>query len=341
MLIGIVVTIVVFFGLGFFIQFLGRQNILWSIVPANTFAFVTHTSERNGDMTEGGGSVVDIIHGVPGMKINKEDINPQEWYFESGEEDRGLLFYILGVTWIGPFKTLRWNKLKKFRYTHGERGDEYHIMPKDDIVRFVPFSGEQAVEIKDAETKSVFGVDLVFNIIQEKKYPLKSVLRVADSNAVLTTMIHERVIMVTSMHEPEALLSEDSKNKSSLIQAADNADEEALREIGTHMTRVTLISVSVSEEDRKLFELKEKNEREGDAAIVRAKKEAEATIERAEGDKKAKILMNEADSDQVERVVKPSAENDRTVAVVQALAYRDNKHVIAVGGTPLINLPTK
>lgn len=340
-MIGLILALAITLGLLLFIRFLGRHNILWSIVPANTFAFVSYTSEKSGSMTKGGGPVVDIIHAVPGKRINKNSSNLQEWFFEDGEESRGLLFGMLGVSWIGFFRTLRVNDIKGFRYTRNEDEKQYRVLDKDEISMFVPFSGEQAVEIKDAETKSIFSVDLVFNIIQEKIYPLRAELRVADSNAVLTTMIHERIIMVTSKHEPEDLLSSDSKYKRSLTKAAEKAEKEALKEIGTHITEVTLISVAVSEEHRILFELKERNEREGDAAIVRADKEAMETVKRAEGQKKAKILANDADADQVDRVVKPSAENDRTVAVVQALAYRDNKHVIAVGVTPMMPLPNK
>lgn len=344
-MIGFALASLTVLGLLLSIRFLGKHNFLWSIVPANTVAFVSYTSDDSGSMTEGGGPVVDIIHAVPGKRLNKESHDLQEWFFEEvgggNEEIHSLLYHILGVTWIGFFRTLRWNTIKGFRYTRKEGAEEYHVVTKGDTMRFVPFSGEQAIEVKGAETKSVFGIDLVFNTIHERKFPLKAVLRVADSNAVLTTMIHERVIMVTSMHEPEEILSDDSKYKRSIIKAAEEAEKEALKEIGTHMTRVTLLSVAVSDEDRKLFELNERNQREGEAAVTKAKQEAEATVAKAEGAKKARILANDAEADHIDRVIKPSAENDRTVAVVQAEAYRYNEHVIAVGGTPLISLPTK
>ena len=60
-----------------------------------------------------------------------------------------------------------------------------------------------------------------------------------------------------------------------------------------------------------------------------------------QAEKDAKILRNDADADQILRVIVPSAANDRTVEVVRAFAYRDNPHVIAVGGTPLINTSPK
>ncbi len=77
------------------------------------------------------------------------------------------------------------------------------------------------------------------------------------------------------------------------------------------------------------------------AKIKDGEAEAKKILAIGEAEKSAKILKNDADADQITRVVIPSAQDDRTVEVVRAFAYRDNTHVIAAGGTPLVNISPK
>ena len=327
---GLIIATLFFIGLAIAIRVLATFNLLWTFVPANTFAFVTGKGNESGSIENGGGGIVDIIHNVPGKRLVKTSPDKMKWKFVDGVERRSILFLFLDVIWIGPFRTLRTNKIHRFRFgkKSDEEVDEDHLMSGDLVTKYVPFSGEQAVSIKKAETKSIFGLDIIFNVIQEKTLPLKSVIRLADSSAFLSSMIKEKVIGITGTESPEYFLKGPEANKKKLVKAAEKVSKAAFEELGTTMTEVTIAALDPDEKNRELFELDERRKREGQADLTKATFAA-----------KAKKKDNDADADRVERVIKPSAENDRTVKVAQAEAYRYNTTVTVVGATPMTQVP--
>ncbi|MFZ2484735.1 MAG: hypothetical protein WAW81_02245 [Minisyncoccia bacterium] len=330
---------------------LARLKILWVIVPSNCYSLVTTLGNKSGDMTQGGGGVTNIIHNVPGMRLVKESYNLMEWHFRPGRERRGLLFFILGVTWIGFFRTLRTNKIRRFRYSKNkdekkDGAEKTPIVKKDGVVgdyfiegddlttEFVPFSGEMAILVTKAETRDIFELDFLFNAIEEAVRPLMAI-RVADANAILAGMIKEKVNAVTGPEAPEFFIKASPASTKKIVQAAKKATKGSEAEIGKKIVRINLISTDMDEKDRTLFELPAKTERENAAAVAIAEK-----------DKEVKLRANTADADRVTRVIIPASETPERAANYRAdrfaAAHEVNKTLTTLvtgqGAVPVVPL---
>ncbi|MDO8471262.1 MAG: hypothetical protein Q7S49_01495 [bacterium] len=338
-MIGSVLAIAVFFGLAVLFRALAQRNILWVIMPANCYGLVTTMKNESGDLTQGGGGVVNIIHNVPGKKLVKTHHDLMKWHFEDGKERRGILFILLGIEWIGLFRTLRTNKIRRFRYgkrpktpEESRKADEpfgdYFLMDDDLVTEYVPFSGEQAISVTDAESQDVFELNFLLNTIEEAVRPLMAI-RVADANAILAGMIKEKINAVTGTKPPQYFIKASPESTREIIEAALVATAEAEQEVGKKIAKINLISTDMDEKDRELFELEARTKLQNEAAIAVATKNRDV-----------QILTNTGDADRVERVIKPAAENERTVAVRVAEAYENNKVVttFAPGANTMIPL---
>lgn len=343
------ITALIVIGFGWFIRFLAERSILWVIIPANCYGLVAMKGNKTGDMTEGGGGVVDIVHNIPGKRLKKEGHDLMEWKFVSGEESRSILFWLLGVEWIGIFRTLRTNKIRRFRYSkrRADRGEEkrregepfgdYFLIDDDLTTEYVPFSGEQAIAVLDAETQDILELNFLFNVIEESTFPLKSI-RVADPNGILAVMVKQEVNAVTGPQSPDYFIKASPKSTKEILDAARLATTNAKKAVGKEISEINLISTDMDEKDRTLFELAAKTKRENEAAIAVAEK-----------DKKVQLLANDADADRVTRVILPAAANELVASVRNtdrnAEAYEKNKTmttlVIGQGALPTVPVGAK
>lgn len=315
----ILLTLLTLLGLAVLIRILGSIGKVWGIIPAQTFALVVTWANKTTEFTKGavGGTVENILHGIPGRKILRAE-DPMDWKVVKEEESRSLLFHLLGVQWIGIFRALRLNKLQMIRYGKKEDEKEYHGFSEDSDSRFIFFSSSTLVNIKNAETAGVYALDWEFIIISERTFPIRSVLRVPDPYANLSVMARNAVIGVTSLHSPEDFLSgEKSDAKKDLaIAAIMGISKRAEEELGLTITEVTLNSVSPEERYRESLELGAKVERENAAALAKQKNDTEIGI-----------LANSVEADQVERVVMRIAENPGAIRVRALEAYERNQTV--------------
>lgn len=318
------------------IRLLASKGVVWGFFPANTFGLVTTKANENTEADAVSGGIVDILHSIPGRYLDKKSHrNPMEWEFveetEDNVESRGLLYHVIGVEYLGglPFtRFLRRNKIHQIRYSRKDGETDYTPTAKDFETKFVHFSGNLTVLVKKAETAGIFALDLNFNLNYERVQPLKSVIRVPDVHAVLTQMVREAVIAITSAHKPEDFIGGDKpgeakERQKELVEAVQSVRDIAKIELGIWITKATLESISADEETRKILELNEKTKRENEALVAIAEAKA-----------KAQITKNEADAHRVREVILPQANTPGAAAIRLAEAYEGNDTVtvFAPGG---------
>jgi hypothetical protein len=274
------------------------------------------------------------------------------WRFRKGEdpEHDNLIFRKLGVQSMGNifFKT-RMNVDRRMRFAR--EGEEIkkdmkgearavtkevpHAVTKVNRTQHVFYSGELTVVIKEADTADKLGLDFEIDFVFERVFPVRSVLRLADSAAFLTSMVEKIVNNRTATKPAEAYIGGKAveKNRQQLIHDIESDrifSEKILNELGLDITAVSLRDVSMLPEQRRLLEL-----------AVRAEKEGDARVTAADRDMQAQMKRNSADADRIGRVVKPAAENNRTVRVREAEAYERNTTVTtyAPGASKMVPLP--
>jgi len=319
------------------IRELARRRILWVFVPTNTFALVTTEQNPDVDLTKGGGRLASVVHSIPGKKLNMSNSDPMEWFFEDGNESHGLLNHLLGVQWIGPFRYLQENIIKSFRYTRDAQQTELSVRPKESKTRFVFYTSEQAVEVKSAETKDIFEIKVVFNIILANMFPVRAVLKVADSNAVLSQLVEAETLIIAGAHDIKDFLSGNATLKNDLVVAVKNTRSVAQRQVGTDILEVNLLGLDPTDKTRTVLELKSVTELENAALIARAEAEKRRRIIEAQGRKEAQILITDGDADRVQRVTLEIGRNPGAITVNGQEAYRYNGTVttFAPGGKEL------
>lgn len=350
-MVGLIIASATFLCLALLIRVMADKHILWAIIPANCYALVTTKSNDTGDLTKGGGGVVDIIHNVPGKKLDKRNHNLMEWCFKNGRESRSILFIILGVEWIGPFRTLRTNKIRRFRYSKrsgdrqavsGSLFKDYEVQDDDLTTKYVPFSGEQAVPIVDAESIEFFELNFLLNAIEESTYPLKAI-RVADANAILAGMIKEKINALTGTRKPDEFLKASPESTRLVVNAAMTATAEAEVEIGKRIIKINLVTTDMDEADRNLFELAARTEKTNAAKIAEAERVKKERILEAEGQAQAKRLNNETDEERLTRILLPAATTGLTSEVFRsdreaaALERLTNLSTLVIGGGAIVS----
>lgn len=389
----LVLLVVLYFAGGAFIHWRAKDdNSIFFFMPAGTHVFITTKKNVDTDITRGGGGVVNIAHEVPGQKLLKKDHDIFNWNFVPGKEDRGLLHFLYGVHLKRPFSHLRLNIDRSFRFgkkpikeeSDRKEGEEkkvegrYTIFSQDLPTRFIPFFSQQAVEVESAETDGSFRLNVKMDLMIERTYPLRALLRVADANAILSEKVEEAVIGLTGQHEPEYYLygKGDAKNEltkavvGGTVRIADKdiemkgINEDTLERLGITIKSATVFSVDPEEAQRELFELQEKTKRENakrildaeneketrriaaEALVLQAEGEAKATVVRAEATKKAGMLGNDVLADVVTRVDLPMAESPGGPAIRTARAIENTRlsYLVIGQGAPPLGLivdPTK
>ncbi len=346
---GLIFATVVFLSLGIFLRWLGsRENPTFvSMVAANTHALVvkkSNTAIRDKDgniigVNNDGGDVTDVIHAIPGKKLNKSNPDPMEWHYIRGREPRGFFFTLFGVIFIWFFRYLRISEVRQFRWGRKKGEQSYDMMSKTYIGRFPYFSGQHDILQEHIETKRIIKFNLRLNLTLEENYPVKVRLRFADPYAVLTMMVNDHVINEIGAIDPKKFIGDvdelmpdegDQKLakenlKKGLIDSFDRIRGAVEKETGIYIREVALPDFDFDEETRKLLEAKTKAELEGEAGIVKARLGAEQAVAAAKGARDAQILRNEGDADRVKNVILKIAEaGENAVRVREAEAYENN-----------------
>lgn len=340
----LIVLGIIIIGLALLFRLLGALEILFCFIPANASAIVVSKGNETADVTQGGGGIVDVIHDIPGKFLDKSPISPMDWKYVPGKEGRGILYHglpglHLGLQWKGVFTSLRTNKVQSTRYGKIENSTDFGLKPKDFLTKFVQFSGELSVSVLKAETLSVYGLDVEYDIIYETTYPVRAIVRLAEPNAFLSAMIAKATFAVTRKYAPEEFLTgtQSHDRQQELVDAVleigkeDGATEKAF---GIRITEVTIRAVDPEESQRAILELASKTERENVAAISAAEARKTIRVKQAEAENLAGMLDIEVQEMLLNRVTLPTARQPGAIAVAAVQAYRDNKTVtvFAPGG---------
>lgn len=332
-LFSLIITLILVFGATLLFQYMGNVGFLFASPQANCYGIIVMRGGSK-EEKESGGDVIGLAHAIPGKKEKRHGPDLMKLELVNGVEQRDWLFKTMGIIWLGPYKTIRKNKVRSFRYGREDTEDKYRVMPKSEDKRWIPHSGQQDIEMKDIETKDVLGVNLKINLPVSNKFPIRSRLKVADPNAFLTLMVQEEVVDVVGNMELKKVVSGQDTSKRQIALRVTTIANRIEEETGLTIGTPNIFDVSMNEKTKTLMELEAKTKREMEAKILAARQgievaELEATqdVKRAEGRKRARILDNDAEADHIDRNVKPRAADDRTVKVTEAEAYRDNQHV--------------
>lgn len=330
-MIGLGLAIVVFFGLAVLLRAVAsRENPTFvTFVPAQMHALVTTKSSKVTDATRGGGNVVNVVHAIPGRRLDKSPADPMNWQYKDEKESRGILYYLLGIQFIGPFRYLRLNDVRTFRFGRKDEESKYSIMAKSQQTRYVFFSGQHDVQVESAETVGILKINLLFNLLYEENFPVRVRLRTADPYAVLTMMVTRLVISKVGGADPKVLIANQNNEQQGLTDAIQDIASVVEEQLGIKVKKVTLADVAFDTDTQRLLELEKKTEIENKAKVAIA-----------EADRDARIARNTGDADRVTRVIIPAARDERTVAVRVAEAYENNETVttFAPGANTMIPL---
>jgi regulator of protease activity HflC (stomatin/prohibitin superfamily) len=366
-----VLTIVLALGLflapPFFIRALARRDKYWIFTPANTFALIVTNEDETGDGMSGGGDVRDVLHGVPGHRLDKSAANPMDWRFVPGADPNhdSVLFQKLGVQSMGNiFWKPRVNIDRRLRFSTEEdsgkksntdpkekkspadsQAEELRTVTKTKKTKNVFFTGELTVKIDQSDTSDKLGLNFEIDFAFAREFPVRSVLKLADSAAFLTSLVANIVNNETSAH-PAAWFygGEDTdEHREALAEMiannptfADNIE----REIGLDITQVSIRDIDMTPEHKRLMEAQVEAEKESRAQMIRVRNEAAQVLVMARARNKEQILVNDADADRVVRVIRPIAESELMVRVREADAYEKNETVTtyAPGAKPMISV---
>lgn len=307
-----------------------RNPTILTFMPENMHGLIVTKSASivDGKIVGSQGNVVGCVHSIPGIKLDDSDSDPTNWKYVKGKEARGILFYLLGIQFIGLFRYLRINDIRTFRYGRKDEGTKYEVMPKSDLTRPVFFSGQHDLLITNIETTGVLKINLLINLIYEETYPVRVRLRTADPYAVLTMMVTKLVIGIMGGKDPQEFIA-DEKLQTDLMKKVEKLSRLLETQLGVKIKKASLADISFDEKTEKLLELEKRTELENKAAVAVAEK-----------DKRVGMLINDRDADRVTRVILPAAKDDRTVAVRVAEAYEHNAVVttFAPGADTMIPL---
>jgi hypothetical protein len=334
-------VVILYFGIGLIIRLMAKYDFLFVVPRPNMLGLVSTYKNDDTELEDAvSGTVTDVIHGIPGRLINKENEDPMEWTMEKGRELRSLLFHLYGIVWIGPFRHMLKVIVRTFR--HGRKEDDrvYENMPQNIRSRFVHFSGEHVVKVQNADTAGSFRIDITFNIVWELHQPVKAILKVGDTFATLSSRVSEETNRMTGNYQPEVFLGnrysdvstpnttpvESEAAKKELVErimALSVGNGGLIEVLGIKIISVMIDDVSADKETEKVLQLMGNRRRENAAMI----KDAEAELA-------AKKLQNDGEEDYIKRVILPVAREPRAVDLRLGENYRDNKHVtvFAPGG---------
>ena len=358
----IVLLFVIWFSVGVVVRSLATLEILFFFVPGNMFALLVSKGNESTDLEEGGGGLLDVAHEVPGMKLVCDRHNLKKSYFTPGVEKRGIFHMLYGVHLKGPFQDLRLNIDKSLQYgtetiedgLNKQTSDASNPMKENRVLRkqtkskFVWYSGTQVVQVDDADTVGAFRLDLKFTLNWQRKFPVLSMVQVADSNASLAADVSDKVNALTSGQEPEYFLSGGAGPKLDLVKAVESLRSNAETEYGLTISKVSLFSIEPDEREiayRKAAQLKKITEDEQAARMQVIEMDRQKAIKDAEGravairivseaEKAQGLLQNDVQADRVKRVILPIASTPGGPAVRFAEAHERNQTLttLSVGG---------
>ena len=306
-LIAVAIVVLLYVALGLYLRYLANKRdaagrpdpTIAAIIPGGMHAIVTRQRNAVANTSFGGGSIVDLIHAVPGMKMNKRSHDARNWYYVPGREWRGLFYRIFDVQIIGPLRYLRLTVVRTFRFSRKNGESKYEIQPKDEETRFIHFQGQLDMLFESVETKGIFRVNIPINLLYDKIYPVRVELTTADAFAELMLFAQRIVVAEAGGHQPEDLIQKKAVQDNFAKAIMDGIKTHALQELGIGSRLVTFGGIDYDEESRKILEELPKAQRLGAAAVEKAKQEGEAAYQLAEGQKRAQLERNAADRDRV------------------------------------------
>ncbi len=263
----LLIATVILVGGGFFIKWLGRIPFYWKSTPANTFCIIVTDEDESGDGMKGGGPIVTALHAVRGHRLDKTHIDPMNWEFIANEEDPehdSFLFRRLGVQSMGSiYYTARLNVDNRMRFAREKKTEDEKKsgevkttateMPKT-VTKVIHthnvfYSGELAIPIKEADTSDKLGLDVELVFTFRRRYPVRSVLRLADASTFLLNLVEEIVNNLTVSKPSGEYIGGDEtrENREKLVKAVEESDvdfkKKTLDEIGFDIEKVTLRDV--------------------------------------------------------------------------------------------------
>lgn len=341
------------------IRALARRSIRWTFVTANRFALIT-TEESRGATPEKvvGGNVVDVLHSVTGQTLVRDGDDLMNWHFEPGmdPDHDNYFFRKLGVQDMGNIFYKKMTVMdKRNRYALDQGGAGMSTQLKKHEQTDVFFTGEVEVPIEEADTADGIGIDIKANFIFERKFPYRSVMRVAEEATFLATMVEEIVNNETSSKPVRAYYGGDNTkaNREELariietnLKANTAAGAEARKKIedqlGLVITEVAIHDVDLKPANKALLAKKVTATMEAEASGIAVEQEAKNIVTLATANAEAKNKNTEADKKRNEEVLFPLAEKPGAAALFEtdrkAAAYENNKHVTTWvnGGQPVV-----
>lgn len=373
---GIALLLLAYVATGLGLRYLGRKDHprLAVVQPVNTTGLVlksgnTPIRDANGTITavkNDGGDLVDVIHTVPGARLDKSSKDPMEWNIVKGEgkEPRGLLYYLFGVQFIGLLNQMRINTVRTFRWGRKPGEKEYSVQPQDTFTAFPHYSGQHDLDMKGVETKEVLKFDLRFNFTLEEKYPVRARLLTADSYASFSSIAMSHVNAYMGEVGPEAFLGatdagDETKARTGIEKAkgdlkldliksfaSDDIVKKVEKETGLFIREANMPNLDFDGPTRELLEKLTRARIEGRADIVKANVEAEKTIIDARAKNKKGMLENEVTKNRID-VLKEAAgdpelaANFRIDREAEALEKLQNLTTLVGGNGSIVSVPAK
>jgi hypothetical protein len=351
-IVAIVVGAGIYLGPSYIIRGLARIPFRWTFNPANTLCLVVteessaideDTTSSAPDNEKKKGNVVEILHAVPGKKLDRTDADFMNWRFIPGVDSkhRGFFYQRLGVQDMGSiFYTLRWNVDKRLRFARekGKPVEDLHAVTKVDKTRHVYFTGEMTVKIIGSDTSDRLGLIFEIDFIFERTFPARSILRLADSPAFLASMVEGIVNNETTTKPAVAYYGDGGEatkeNRvalAKLIKENPDFETKVLEELGLDITSVVIRIVDMNPEDKAQLKKVALAKEQAAANMIGVRQQAAATLVAARAKRGEGKMANDVVADRFTRILKPAAENERTVAVFtsdrEAAAYENNPHI--------------
>ncbi|KND48853.1 MAG: hypothetical protein AB200_00250 [Parcubacteria bacterium C7867-005] len=322
----IFILFLIILGIAVGIRSFGRIGRLWLITSANALALIVSDDKEDGKTTQGGGAIVDLRHAIPGKFIDKTDPDPMNWEvkdlpdgMEVDPRHDKLLYKLLGVEWISLFPSVRTNSDVHLRFSNKRDADGNRVVENSDqLPKFIYYSGDLVANLEGLETKDQLKLGFRFNLIFERVFPIRSVLRVSNPLAYLEGMIESIVSNIVGGNNAADYRggANSGKLKQDLVDAIMKNDAfhaEALEQLGLKIKSMSMLSPTMDPKQEAILELQ-----------VQAEAQARVRITNAEAEKKEKMLLNDAAADLYTRVTEPTMKLANEPANRWATAHEKN-----------------
>lgn len=291
----VLLTVSYEYSLGLLLRALGRIPFYYTFNDANTFSVGVTEQFTDSEGEERKGNVIKAFHAVPGHFLDKSSYNEMEWMFREGvePEHESYTYEKFGVQSMeSVFVKLLKVTDRRFRFTQ-EKDAKGNTIPgepktvfKEKKTRHIDFSGEMTVVVTGADTKDKlalnFEIDFAFNRI----YPVRSVLRLANAESFMTSIVREMVNLQTVSRDAEAYYGGEGvlKNRQELAELLTTQDfkDKLMKEVGIFITTVIIRDVDMSQKHKDLLEAKTNAAKAGQARIEAANQEQEERRIKAE-----------------------------------------------------------